>query len=224
MAANKKISLRDRILNVLVLVVIAAFVLFVWNGIEKNRNVAVPDGAVELEFPLSGGDFYIAQSGPGSDFSGDVHTSPDEKYAVDIIKDTGRVDLFGSDKLSLDNDPSFGVQVFSPCTGQVVWTHNDTPDPPPGKKNPGAVANSVTIDCGGFNVIMAHFKQYSVVVNTGDQVKAGDPIAAVGNSGNSTGPHLHIMAVRENSGGSDAMPLPMLFGGRYLQKGDTVSR
>ncbi|WP_338685877.1 M23 family metallopeptidase [Streptomyces acidiscabies] len=51
-----------------------------------------------------------------------------------------------------------------------------------------------------------HLSSYRVA--SGTTVKAGDPIAYSGNSGNSTGPHLHL-EVRPN-GGSSIDPLPWL--------------
>jgi murein DD-endopeptidase MepM/ murein hydrolase activator NlpD len=41
-------------------------------------------------------------------------------------------------------------------------------------------------------VIVAHMQQGSVRVQTGDEVHTGDVLGLVGNSGNSSEPHLHI--------------------------------
>lgn len=224
MVPDKQISLRNKILNAIFIVFVVATPFFIWRGIEKNKIVAVPPDTVNLDFPLSGGRFYVAFSGPGDSLYGAIHGAPIEKYALDIIKDTGNPDIFGVQGSLPENDPSFGAPVFSPCSGKVVWVQNNKLDLPVGSRDYVAVANSATIECAaGFTVVMAHFKQGSVIVNIDQEVAAGDRVAAVGNSGNTTGPHLHIMAFRQNSDGSKT-PLPMVFSGQYLQKGDTVSR
>jgi hypothetical protein len=221
---TKYISVRDKILNFVMVAAIAAAGSFIWRDIQikKEKPVVIPPGAVELRFPLSGGRFYVAYRGRDKDpLYGFVHTSAAEKYALDIVKDTGNPGIFGT---SLENDPSFGAAVSSPCPGKVVSVQNNKPDLPVGQKDAAAVANSVAIECdGGFTVVMAHFKEGSVVVSVDDRIKAGAPVAAVGNSGNSAGPHLHVAAFRNGSPGAGVTPLPILFGGRYMQKGDTVA-
>ncbi len=54
----------------------------------------------------------------------------------------------------------------------------------------GLFGRIVTIDHGhGLITYYAHLE--SILVNDGDQIKRGDVIARMGNSGRSTGPHLH---------------------------------
>lgn len=54
----------------------------------------------------------------------------------------------------------------------------------------GALGNTVQIDHGhGLTTLFAHMSR--VDVRTGDQVRRGDRVGAVGNTGRSTGPHLH---------------------------------
>ena len=43
---------------------------------------------------------------------------------------------------------------------------------------------------GGFSTLYAHCS--SILVGVGDQVKCGGEIALVGQTGNTTGPHLHL--------------------------------
>jgi len=54
----------------------------------------------------------------------------------------------------------------------------------------GAFGNTVQIDHGhGLTTVFAHMAR--VDVRVGDRVKRGDRVGAVGNTGRSTGPHLH---------------------------------
>ncbi|WP_405635954.1 M23 family metallopeptidase [Streptomyces sp. NBC_01178] len=55
------------------------------------------------------------------------------------------------------------------------------------------VGNHVVLDLGGGTYAMyAHLRRGSLRVRAGDTVRSGQEIAAVGNSGNTTEPHLHF--------------------------------
>jgi hypothetical protein len=55
------------------------------------------------------------------------------------------------------------------------------------------LGNHVVIDLGdGVHAVFAHLRRGSLRVAKGDRVQAGDPIGEVGNSGNSSEPHLHF--------------------------------
>jgi murein DD-endopeptidase MepM/ murein hydrolase activator NlpD len=59
---------------------------------------------------------------------------------------------------------------------------------------PGRIlGNHVVLDLGGgVYAALAHLRRGSVRVRPGDRVAAGQKLAACGNSGNSTEPHLHF--------------------------------
>ncbi|ANW19090.1 M23 family metallopeptidase [Streptomyces clavuligerus] len=55
------------------------------------------------------------------------------------------------------------------------------------------VGNHVVLDLGdGTYALYAHLRRGSLLVKEGDRVRAGQPLARVGNSGNSTEPHVHF--------------------------------
>ncbi|NUS74216.1 MAG: M23 family metallopeptidase [Corynebacteriales bacterium] len=55
------------------------------------------------------------------------------------------------------------------------------------------VGNHVILDLGnGIFALYGHVQQGSLMVNEGDKVQAGQPLARCGNSGNSTEAHLHF--------------------------------
>ena len=64
--------------------------------------------------------------------------------------------------------------------------------------------NNIVTDIGGGRyLMMAHLSPGSIQVKVGDHVKQGQPIARVGNSGNTTEPHLHIQAQTIGTGIGD---------------------
>lgn len=74
-----------------------------------------------------------------------------------------------------------GTDIISPAVGEVVFS---------GTRGP--LGNSVIIDHGyGVRTQYGHAKE--LFVKKGDRVKRGDTIASLGNSGRSTGPHLHYV-------------------------------
>lgn len=58
------------------------------------------------------------------------------------------------------------------------------------KKSDGDYGNYIIINHGGFKTLYAHCEK--LFANVGEFVSAGEVIATVGNTGRSTGPHLHF--------------------------------
>ena len=67
-------------------------------------------------------------------------------------------------------------------------------------------------------MLVAHLRKHSVRVTVGDVVAAGDPLGEVGNSGNTSEPHLHIHAERGGEPGVilDGSSVPITIEGRFL--------
>ena len=75
------------------------------------------------------------------------------------------------------------------------------------------IGNYVAIDHGhGFRTVYGHLSQRATV-KVGQQVKRGDVIGNLGNSGRSTGPHVHY-AVHRNGQHKD--PIRYIFNNRKV--------
>ena len=59
--------------------------------------------------------------------------------------------------------------------------------------------------------IIRHLKNGSIKVEEGDSIKAGDFLGNVGNSGNSTAPHLYINLFDQMDNPLKAKGLPFIF-------------
>ena len=102
-----------------------------------------------------------------------------------------------------DDFHAFGVTITSPCDGRIVSVVDGVPDGVPDTRRPAG--NHVVIDTGTERIVLAHMRVGTVAVSDGDVVRTGDRLGEVGNSGNSSEPHLHIHAER------DGRPLRLVF-------------
>ncbi|VXB98221.1 conserved hypothetical protein [Exiguobacterium sp. 8A] len=83
-----------------------------------------------------------------------------------------------------------GTQVYSMTGGIVVKVVDGRANnAPTGRPDYG---NHIQVRYGDVQVTYAHLSPGTLRVRQGDTVKPGQPIALSGNSGNSTGPHLHV--------------------------------
>lgn len=128
------------------------------------------------------------------------YAQTNQRYAYDFIK--VKDDSSYSGKAD-DNESyySFGEKVIAPADGTVVDVKNDIEDNIPGEMNQFVPAgNYVIIDHGHDEYsLIAHFKEDSIIVEKGDAVKQGDELGLVGNSGNSSEPHIHFQVMDQAS-------------------------
>jgi hypothetical protein len=121
-----------------------------------------------------------------------------ERFAIDYVQldDQGRV--FAGDKSKLETYSFFGADIRAVADGPVVLVVDDQPEQVPGGLPTGLTldqysGNRIVQDIGGGNyAFYAHLKTGSVKVKVGDQLKPGQVIASLGNSGNTDAPHLHF--------------------------------
>jgi len=116
-----------------------------------------------------------------------------QRDALDIERIVNGQERTG-DRKKWTSYPSWGETLYAPADGKIAKVVNDLDDNPLGQRDEEHLAgNHVAIDMGnGRFVMMAHLQKGSVLVAEGDVVRTGQPIAKCGNSGNTTGPHLHL--------------------------------
>jgi hypothetical protein len=117
------------------------------------------------------------------------HGSRGQRYAYDIVVQKG-----GRSRSRSGNQGAhcYGLPFLASAPGTVVRAINDVPDNRPGEKGEGG-GNGVVID-HGFGEYSAswHMIPGSVQVKVGDKVELGQVLGKVGNSGHSSGPHIHF--------------------------------
>lgn len=89
---------------------------------------------------------------------------------------------------------AFGKELHAPCAGEIVLIVDGVKDNKPGILNPFYVPGNTVIIKTANNeyLFFAHFKQHSISVSLGQNVKQGQLLGLCGNSGNSFEPHLHF--------------------------------
>lgn len=212
----KKSKLRDYLYYAILLVI---SILFLMTCVTFFKAQFYPEGAVELEFPLRGGEYYFIQAGSNVALNSHYDYAP-QRYAYDIVK----LDSFGfrakgflSENLS--DYYIYDEIVYAPCAGIVLSSNNSSKDMPFYQRNEVEPnGNNVVLGCGEAKISLIHFKKGSVLVSAGQLVTAGQPIGMIGNSGRTTEPHLHIHAENKNGEG-----IPIAFNGRTFVRNDILS-
>jgi hypothetical protein len=121
-----------------------------------------------------------------------------ETFAVDWVRlQDGR--LFEGDGTRPEQYFAFGAELLAVADGTVVHVRDGMPEEAP---NQAPVAVKTTEDYAGNTVVLeiapgvyapyAHLQPGTVRVKVGDRVKTGQVLGLLGNSGNSTAPHLHF--------------------------------
>jgi hypothetical protein len=122
-----------------------------------------------------------------------------ETFAIDWIQVDAEGRFFSGDGKRVEDYPSYGAPIRSVAEGDVVALHDGMGESVPFERNPTLKTPE---DFGGNYVLVrirpdvyavyAHLQAGSILVKPGDHLAAGAPIGKLGNTGNSTSPHLHF--------------------------------
>ena len=196
---------------------------YVWFLLSRSG----PGPTVELQFPLYRGTFCVVQGGATS-WVNRHHVSVSQRFALDVVA-LHRVGARakGIYPSRLENYRIFGEKVYSPCGGIITAAVDHLPDMPPAQLDTKNIAGNyivIRLNEKDICVGLAHLQQGSVSIKPGEHVQPGQLVARVGNSGNTTEPHLHIHAKRGGRPNSmlDGEGVPMSFGGRWFIRNSIV--
>ncbi|MFT6069984.1 MAG: hypothetical protein ACJAT2_002503 [Bacteriovoracaceae bacterium] len=138
---------------------------------------------------------------PGADvLTGNTGHHKFEKMFGNFAWDLGVLDESGKQYQNegslLEDYYVFDKSVYSPVSGTVVGVVSDQMDNAPDRSMTGDLSkkinNFLTIKMKyPFYLSVVHFKKDSITVDIGDEIKAGQELGLVGNSGVSYIPHLH---------------------------------
>jgi murein DD-endopeptidase MepM/ murein hydrolase activator NlpD len=121
-----------------------------------------------------------------------------ERFAIDFVQvdKDGRLFTGAVDRVADYAD--FGAPVYAVADAVVTEASDGLAEVVPGATPPGLplddyAGNHIVLDLGAGNfALYAHLKTGSVAVRPGQHVKVGEVIAHLGNTGNTTAPHLHF--------------------------------
>lgn len=145
----------------------------------------------------------------GDDMDRNYHaTMPTLRFAYDFSM-TKDGKLFQLDGAKPEDYFVYGQPVVAPVQGRVLAIESGLSDAAPGKAEGGFFGNHIVIEVGPSEYLyIAHLKKDSINVHVGDTVTPGQTIAAVGNSGYTVAPHLHVhLQTTTNFPNGESLPL-----------------
>lgn len=171
--------------------------------------------------PLRGGE-WLAGNGPGN-ISGHRRALVPiggraciaQRFAIDWVQLREDGKTWTGDQLKNANYRAYGAEVLSVADATVASIKDGIPENIPG---PASRAVPITLETVGGNYVVldlgserfafyAHLQPGSIRVKPGDRVRRGQVLGLLGNSGNSTEPHLHFHVGDSNSPlGSEGLP------------------
>ncbi|MEU4561141.1 M23 family metallopeptidase [Actinoplanes sp. NPDC023936] len=124
-----------------------------------------------------------------------------QRYAIDFVRTDDGVRSYAGDQARNESYFIFGDDVTAVADGRVLAVRDgvpaNTPENPPASREAGDLSGNFVIQDlgGGAYALYAHMQTGSVRVRVGDRLTRGQTFGLVGNTGNSTEPHLHFHVV-----------------------------
>ena len=175
--------------------------------VEDGARVAVPTGCPVVVGPPLWGRNWVAINTPHNVdghrkalFRVDGRDVVAQRFAIDFARRGWNRKTWRGDRFDNSSYYAYGASVLAVSNGIVSSIKDGIPENAPGDDSraieitPDNVAgNYVSVDSGdGRYFFYAHLQPGSLRVEPGAKVRRGDVLGLLGNSGNSTEPHLHF--------------------------------
>ena len=143
--------------------------------------------------------FYTAHAQYQTHWGKSITSSDDFRITDMCVDNSGNVYTIGTFDGTMDLDPGPGVYNI---TGPLNISRSHV-----FLQKLDASGNFVRVrHDDGSEAVYLHLKQGSVSVRVGQRVAVGSPLALSGNTGNSSGPHLHFVVQRATEAGLVSIP------------------
>jgi len=183
-------------------------VVYIKENEQKNATIRIPITQYERKnqyiFPLKG--IWMVLGNWNDPYDHRTHHS--QEFGFDLVQLDGNMQFVQNQKKPNEEYPCYGQNIMAIADGEVVDCLDGSPE------NPTACAllpkerrirllqeqGLLSLANGNFVVLEHHGGEFSfyghmspgLQVKKGDKVKQGQILGKVGNSGHSTGPHLHF--------------------------------
>jgi murein DD-endopeptidase len=168
--------------------------------------------AVVISAPLTGAD-WAAGNGPSNTSQHrrafipvNGHAYISQRFAIDWVQLNADGKTFQGDSADNKNYRAYGAEIHAVADGVVTQTKDGIPQNIPNQPPIVPITletiggNHVIVEIGnGEFAFYAHMQPGSVRVKVGDKVRRGQVLGLLGNSGNSSEPHLHFHICNANS-------------------------
>jgi murein DD-endopeptidase MepM/ murein hydrolase activator NlpD len=197
--------------------------------------VSVGRNPVTVISPPLQGENWVAANGPSNTSAHrrafiplNGHAYISQRFAIDWVQANADGKTYQGDSTDNKNYRAYGAEIHAVADGIVTQTKDGIPQNIP---NQAPIVPITLETVGGNHVIMeiapgvfafyAHMQPGSLRVKVGDKVRRGQVLGLLGNTGNSTEPHLHFHLSNASSELASE-GLPYAFASYELEgKGDT---
>lgn len=175
--------------------------------------VSVNRAPVVVISPPLRGENWVAGNGPSSTsqhrrafipIDGRAYIS--QRFAIDWVEMNPDGKTYQGDSTDNKNYRAYGTEIHAVADGVVTQVKDGIPQNIPNKPPVVPITletiggNHVITEIGsGLYAFYAHMQPGSIRVKVGDNVRRGQVLGLLGNSGNSTEPHLHFHICNANS-------------------------
>lgn len=189
------------------------------------RGYIQPERVVELASPLRDIRAVVLHGGNSPFINGHYHVRP-QNYALDIVglNNSGKRAKTITGGRVLEGYAIYNQPLYCPCEGTIILAVDQFEDLiPPKTDTENLAGNHVLIDCDGVEVMLGHLKKGSVQVEAGEKVTTETVLGRVGNTGNTSEPHLHIHAERGGDPNTilNGKGVPFTINGEWMVRGST---